>query len=46
MLRGRAAGFHYYDDEVSADGGKKRLRRQIRHAENQELRRSIANETV
>ena len=46
MLRGRAAGFHYYDDEVTADGGKKRLRRQVRHMERQELRRTIADETA
>jgi len=28
MLRGRAAGLHYWDDEVTADGGKIRLRRE------------------
>lgn len=42
MLRGRAAGLHYWADEVSADGGKAKLRRQVRHAEARELRRTIA----
>lgn len=29
-LRGRAAGFHRYDDEVRWDGGKTLLRRRVR----------------
>lgn len=46
MLRGRAAGFHRYDDEASADGGKVRLRRQVRRAELIRLRRDIRNDNV
>lgn len=42
MLRGRAAGLHYWDDEVTADGGKARLHRQIRHAEKTAVRREAA----
>lgn len=29
-LRGRAAGLHRFRDEVSADGGKRRLVRRVR----------------
>jgi hypothetical protein len=45
MLRGRAAGFHRYDDETSADGGKAKLRRQVRRTERDNLRRTIDEET-
>lgn len=39
ILRGRAAGLHYWDDEMTADGGKARLHRQVRHAERAQLLR-------
>lgn len=38
-LRGRAAGSHYYDDEITADGGKAKLHRQVRRIERAETRR-------
>jgi hypothetical protein len=41
MLRGRAAGPHRYDDEVAADGGKVRLRRQVRRVERAAWQRDI-----
>ena len=41
MLRGRAAGLHYWDDEVAADGGKKRLRRIVRRRERQAFLRDL-----
>lgn len=33
MLRSRAAGKHYWRDEVTADGGKVKLRRVVRRRE-------------
>lgn len=41
MLRGRAAGLHYWDDEVTADGGKTRLRRTVRRRERAAFRRAL-----
>lgn len=38
-LRGRSAGFHRYDDEINADGGKAFLHRQVRRTERDQLRR-------
>lgn len=43
MLRGRAAGLGYWDDEISADGGKKKLHRMVRARERAALRRALAN---
>ncbi|MFD9004458.1 hypothetical protein ACFV0T_26455 [Streptomyces sp. NPDC059582] len=40
-LAGRSMGLHYWDDETSADGGKKFLRRLVRAREKAALRRSI-----
>lgn len=44
-LRGRAAGFHRYDDETSADGGKRYLRHRVRQFLRAETRRIAAEET-
>lgn len=33
MLRGRAAGKHFYRDEVNADGGKRYLHHRVRQME-------------
>lgn len=41
ILRGRAAGLHYWDDETRADGGKARLRRRVRRVERDRLRRAL-----
>lgn len=41
ILRGRAAGLHYWDDETRADGGKARLHRQVRRVERDRLRRAL-----
>lgn len=38
MLRGRAIGLRYWDDETTADGGKARLRRRVRRTERHLLR--------
>lgn len=46
ILRGRAVGPHRYDDEVSADGGKAKLHRQVRRAERLALRREIGRNDV
>lgn len=37
-LRGRALGFHFYRDEVRADGGKRYLRHIVRARGKAELR--------
>jgi hypothetical protein len=42
MLRGRAAGFGHWDDEVNADGGKAKLHRQVRARERVALHRELA----
>lgn len=44
-LRGRAAGFHRYDDETAADGGKKYLHHRVRQFLRAETRRIAAEET-
>lgn len=44
MLRSRAAGPHRYRDEVVSDGGKIKLRRQVRRAENARWRREVAED--
>ncbi|MGW0836562.1 hypothetical protein [Streptomyces prunicolor] len=41
MLRGRAVGLHYWDDEIHADGGKAKLHRRVRQHEKTELRREL-----
>lgn len=40
-LGNRAAGFHRYDDETQADGGKTYLRRRVRQHGKAVLRRLI-----
>lgn len=44
-LRGRAAGFHRYDDETTSDGGKRYLHRRVRQLLRAETRRIAAEET-
>ncbi len=46
MLRGRALGLGYWDDEASADGGKVRLRRRVRRVERQAFRAEVARDLV
>lgn len=41
-LAGRALGLRYWDDETSADGGKRRLHRLVRAREKNTLRRALA----
>jgi hypothetical protein len=41
MLQGRAAGLHYWDDELRADGGKKKLHRLVRAREKAALLRAL-----
>ncbi|GAA3807759.1 hypothetical protein ACFQ0G_53820 [Streptomyces chiangmaiensis] len=40
-LAGRALGLRYWDDETSADGGKKRLHRLVRAREKAALSRDL-----
>jgi hypothetical protein len=40
-LAGRAIGLHYWDDETSADGGKKKLHRLVRSREKAALLRAL-----
>ncbi|MEJ8654846.1 hypothetical protein WKI65_44115 [Streptomyces sp. MS1.AVA.3] len=44
-LRGRGAGFHRYDDEVRADGGKRYLHRRVRAFGKADLRRLVLDAT-
>lgn len=39
MLRNRAAGTHFWRDEVTADGGKRKLRRTVRRREKKAWRK-------
>lgn len=41
ILAGRALGLRYWDDETSADGGKKKLHRIVRARERAALRRAL-----
>lgn len=41
-LRNRALGLHRWDDEAHADGGKRVLRRMVRRAERDTVRREAA----
>lgn len=43
MLQGRAIGLHYWDDEVSADGGKKKLHRIVRAREKAAIQKALRN---
>ncbi len=43
ILRNRAAGPHRYRDEVECDGGKVKMRRQVRRSEKDALRREWAH---
>lgn len=44
MLRGRAAGLGRWDDEISADGGKAKLHRQVRRTEARSWRAEAEND--
>lgn len=46
ILGNRAAGLHRWDDEVRADGGKKKEHRRTRHRENAARRRQLTASAV